>query len=100
MCPAEICKHFAGVGKIQDGEAIAGLLRRTMYLASRHKDRKVTAAAGTAFAYLLRSSVNNQGTAGSCVSLLCSYSEAQYTNRTALTAQAGPSTLLRLLVLH
>lgn len=40
---------------------MAGLLKRTLYLASRHKDKKVTSAASTAFNYLLRSSVTAQG---------------------------------------
>ena len=40
---------------------MAGLLKRTLYLASRHKDKKVTSAAATAFAYLLRCSVTAEG---------------------------------------
>lgn len=57
-CP---CTHAGeGVG-LPEGEAMAGLLKRTLYLASRHKDKKVTSAASTAFNYLLRSSVTAQG---------------------------------------
>lgn len=44
-----------------EGEAMTALLRRTLYLASRHKDKKVTAAAAAAFAYLLRSSTTAEG---------------------------------------
>ena len=46
---------------IPEGEAMATLLRRTLYLASRHKDKKVTAAAAAAFSYLLRSSTTDEG---------------------------------------
>ncbi len=46
---------------VPEGEAMAALLRRTLYLASRHKDKKVTSAASTAFAYLLRSSITATG---------------------------------------
>jgi len=46
---------------VPDGEAMAVLLKRTLYLASRHKDKKVTSAASTAFAYLLRCSITAEG---------------------------------------
>ena len=46
---------------IPEGEGMAALLRRTLYLASRHKDKKVTAAAAAAFCYLLRSSITAEG---------------------------------------
>ena len=51
----------AGAVAIPEGEAMAALLQRTLYLASRHKDKKVTAAAAGAFAYLLRSSTTAEG---------------------------------------
>lgn len=50
-----------GTVAIPEGEAITALLRRTLYLASRHKDKKVTAAAAAAFSYLLRSSTTEDG---------------------------------------
>lgn len=50
-----------GAATVPQGEAMTALLRRTLYLASRHKDKKVTAAAATAFAYLLRSSTTAEG---------------------------------------
>ncbi|KAL3158646.1 hypothetical protein ABBQ32_011390 [Trebouxia sp. C0010 RCD-2024] len=50
-----------GAATVPEGEAMTALLRRTLYLASRHKDKKVTAAAATAFAYLLRSSTTAEG---------------------------------------
>lgn len=50
-----------GTVAIPEGEAMAALLRRTLYLASRHKDKKVTAAAAAAFSYLLRSSTTDEG---------------------------------------
>ena len=40
---------------------MAALLRRTLYLASRHKDKKVAGAAVMAFGYLLRTSVTSEG---------------------------------------
>ena len=50
-----------GTVAIPEGEAMAALLHRTLYLASRHKDKKVTAAAAVAFSYLLRSSTTAEG---------------------------------------
>ena len=50
-----------GAATVPEGEAMTGLLRRTLYLASRHKDKKVTAAAASGFAYLLRSSTTTEG---------------------------------------
>ena len=50
-----------GAVTIPEGEAMTALLRRALYLASRHKDKKVTAAAASAFSYLLRSSTTAQG---------------------------------------
>ena len=80
----------AGGADIPEGEAMAALLRRTMYLASRHKDRKVTSAAGTAFAYLLRSSLNKQGTFAVQPSL--SRFPFACSNRTALTSSRYQAT--------
>ena len=57
--PANI--NPTGAVAIPEGEAMAALLRRTLYLASRHKDKKATAAAAAAFCYLLRSSITEEG---------------------------------------
>lgn len=45
---------------------MASLLRRTLYLASRHKERKVAGAAVMAFTYLLRSSLTPEGKLACC----------------------------------
>ena len=64
-----MCSYAGEEICVPAGEAMAVLLRRSLYLASRHKDKKVTSAASTAFAYLLRSSTTSEGKP-SCICLL------------------------------